>query len=125
MAVGSPAIGVPAGEYRRHISSATDPWTPIATPRACRRRGNGSRSETATRVSGVLEPGDVDAAAEAIGDDRLQRHAGRRITPDSFTHGSSAQRRQWLLRAASIAANPPTATRSAERPDRVNVAADA
>ncbi len=47
----------------------------------------------------VLEPGDVDeglAAAEAIGDDRLQRNAGRRVTPDSFTHGSSAQRQQWL-----------------------------
>jgi predicted metalloprotease len=47
----------------------------------------------------VLEPGDVDeglAAAQAIGDDRLQRNAGRRVTPDSFTHGSSAQRQQWL-----------------------------
>jgi len=47
----------------------------------------------------VLEPGDVDeglAAAEAIGDDRLQRNAGRRVTPDSFTHGSSTQRQQWL-----------------------------
>jgi predicted metalloprotease len=47
----------------------------------------------------ILEPGDVEnalAAAEAIGDDRLQRNAGRRVTPDSFTHGSSAQRQQWL-----------------------------
>jgi predicted metalloprotease len=47
----------------------------------------------------VLEPGDVEeglAAAAAIGDDRLQRNAGRRVTPDSFTHGSSAQRQQWL-----------------------------
>lgn len=53
----------------------------------------------ANRRSRVLEPGDVDeglTAAEAIGDDRLQRNAGRRVTPDSFTHGSSAQRRQWL-----------------------------
>lgn len=49
----------------------------------------------------VLEPGDVEeglAAAAAIGDDRLQQNAGRRVTPDSFTHGSSAQRRQWLRR---------------------------
>jgi predicted metalloprotease len=49
--------------------------------------------------SAVLEPGDVEeglAAAAAIGDDRLQRNAGRRVTPDSFTHGSSAQRQQWL-----------------------------
>jgi predicted metalloprotease len=47
----------------------------------------------------VLEPGDVDeglAAAQAIGDDRLQSNAGRRVTPDSFTHGSSADRQRWL-----------------------------
>lgn len=47
----------------------------------------------------VLEPGDVEeglAAAAAIGDDRLQRSAGRRVTPESFTHGSSAARRRWL-----------------------------
>lgn len=53
----------------------------------------------ANRENRVLEPGDVEeglAAAEAIGDDRLQRNAGRRVTPDSFTHGSSAQRQQWL-----------------------------
>lgn len=53
----------------------------------------------ANRRTAVLEPGDVDeglAAAEAIGDDRLQRGAGRSVTPDSFTHGSSAQRQQWL-----------------------------
>ena len=46
-----------------------------------------------------LEPGDVDeglAAAAAIGDDRLQRNAGRAVQPESFTHGSSAQRQQWL-----------------------------
>jgi len=47
----------------------------------------------------VLEPGDVEeglAAAQAIGDDRLQRNAGRRVTPDSFTHGSSTDRQRWL-----------------------------
>jgi predicted metalloprotease len=47
----------------------------------------------------VLEPGDVDeglAAAAAIGDDRLQRRAGRSVSPESFTHGTSAQRQQWL-----------------------------
>jgi predicted metalloprotease len=47
----------------------------------------------------VLEPGDVEeglAAAAAIGDDRLQRSAGRTVTPDSFTHGSSADRQRWL-----------------------------
>jgi uncharacterized protein len=47
----------------------------------------------------VLEPGDIEeglAAAQAIGDDRLQRNAGRRVTPDSFTHGSSQERAHWL-----------------------------
>jgi predicted metalloprotease len=54
----------------------------------------------ANRRNRVLEPGDADealAAAAAIGDDRLQRNAGRRVTPESFTHGSSAERRTWLL----------------------------
>jgi uncharacterized protein len=53
----------------------------------------------ANRTNRILEPGDVDealAAAQAIGDDRLQRNAGRSVTPDSFTHGSSAQRQRWL-----------------------------
>ena len=53
----------------------------------------------ANRRERVLEPGDVDeglAAAAAIGDDRLQRRAGRTISPESFTHGTSAQRQEWL-----------------------------
>ena len=55
----------------------------------------------ANRREPVLEPGDIEeglAAAAAIGDDRLQRNAGRRVTPDSFTHGSSAERQRWLER---------------------------
>jgi len=47
----------------------------------------------------LLEPGDVEeglTAAAAIGDDRLQRNAGRRVSPESFTHGSSAERQRWL-----------------------------
>lgn len=46
-----------------------------------------------------LEPGDVDqglAAAAAIGDDRLQRRAGREVVPETFTHGSAAERQRWL-----------------------------
>jgi predicted metalloprotease len=46
-----------------------------------------------------LEPGDIEnaiKAAEAIGDDRLQQRSQGRIVPDSFTHGSSAQRVRWL-----------------------------
>jgi predicted metalloprotease len=48
-----------------------------------------------------LDPGDVEEglrAAQAIGDDTLQKAAGQRVVPDSFTHGSSAQRQQWLSR---------------------------
>ncbi len=46
-----------------------------------------------------LEEGDVEEAlnaASAIGDDRLQRQSGGAVTPDSFTHGSSEQRRRWF-----------------------------
>jgi predicted metalloprotease len=51
--------------------------------------------------AGDLESGDVDEAiraSEAVGDDRLQRQAGRQVDPDTFTHGSSAQRRAWFER---------------------------
>ncbi len=46
-----------------------------------------------------LDPGDVEEAlrcAQAIGDDTLQRQAQGRVVPDSFTHGSSAQRMKWF-----------------------------
>jgi uncharacterized protein len=47
-----------------------------------------------------LEEGDVEEAmraAEAIGDDRLQRQSQGYVVPDSFTHGSSAQRVRWFM----------------------------
>jgi len=50
---------------------------------------------------GLLDAGDLESAltaANAIGDDTLQRNAGRSVTPDSFTHGTSAQRMYWLRR---------------------------
>jgi len=49
----------------------------------------------------LLESGDVEAAlnaASAIGDDRLQKQARGYVTPDSFTHGTSAQRVRWFKR---------------------------
>lgn len=55
----------------------------------------------ADRSRGVLETGDIEEglrAAAAIGDDTLQRSAGREVTPDSFTHGSSEQRVRWFRR---------------------------
>ena len=46
-----------------------------------------------------LEPGDIEEAlrcANAIGDDNLQRQAQGMVVPDSFTHGTSAQRMKWF-----------------------------
>lgn len=47
----------------------------------------------------LLETGDLEEAlraAASIGDDRIQRSAGERVDPETWTHGSSAQRRQWF-----------------------------
>src|SRR6185437_4608526 len=55
----------------------------------------------ADRTKHIIEQGDVEAAlnaASAVGDDRLQRQAGRAVVPDAFTHGSSAQRVRWFKR---------------------------
>jgi predicted metalloprotease len=49
----------------------------------------------------TLEPGDIEEALNAasrIGDDTLQRQSSGRVRPDSFTHGSSAQRQRWFAR---------------------------
>lgn len=50
---------------------------------------------------GLLEPGDAEEglrAAAAIGDDRLQQETQGRVVPESFTHGSSRERVEWLRR---------------------------
>jgi predicted metalloprotease len=55
----------------------------------------------AERVKNVIEPGDIDEAlnaASAIGDDRLQRATQGYVVPESFTHGTSAQRKSWFRR---------------------------
>ena len=59
---------------------------------------------------GVLESGDLEKAlntATAIGDDRLQKEATGRVVPDSFTHGTSAQRLYWFKRGYN-SGNPNT-----------------
>ncbi len=49
----------------------------------------------------ILEPGDLEQglkAASSVGDDTLQRREQGTVVPDSFTHGSSAQRVGWFRR---------------------------
>lgn len=58
----------------------------------------------AARDTNLMEAGDLEEgmrAAQAIGDDTLQKAAGRRPVPESFTHGTSEQRTQWLRKGLS------------------------
>ena len=48
-----------------------------------------------------LEPGDIESAisaAEAVGDDNIQRRSQGYVNQESFTHGSSAQRKEWFMK---------------------------
>jgi predicted metalloprotease len=50
-------------------------------------------------MNNILEPGDIEealGAANAIGDDRLQRQSQGEVVPDAFTHGTSEQRMYWF-----------------------------
>jgi predicted metalloprotease len=56
-------------------------------------------AQQANTLRGVLEEGDIEEglnAASAIGDDRLQQQTQGRVSPDSFTHGTSQQRVRWF-----------------------------
>jgi predicted metalloprotease len=53
----------------------------------------------AQKTKNILQPGDLEAAlraANAIGDDRLQRQSRGYVVPDAFTHGTSSQRVRWF-----------------------------
>ena len=53
----------------------------------------------ANKMKNILEPGDIEEAlkaANAIGDDRLQKQSTGTVVPDAFTHGTSAQRVYWF-----------------------------
>lgn len=60
---------------------------------------SGIWARRAEAMFGSLDPGDIEEAMNAaaqIGDDTLQREAGRTVRPDSFTHGTSEQRQRWF-----------------------------
>lgn len=55
----------------------------------------------AEKMKSMMEKGDLEEAlnaAVAVGDDRIQMKTQGRVVPDSFTHGTSAQRKSWLTR---------------------------
>jgi predicted metalloprotease len=63
----------------------------------------------AARERGAMEPGDFEegmTAAAAIGDDTLQRAGQGHVVPESFTHGTSAQRQEALMRGYNSGGNP-------------------
>lgn len=77
----------------------------------------GMWARTTDEAQHILEAGDIDsalAAASAVGDDRLQRASTGRVVPDSFKHGTSAQRVRWFRRGYDRGAIEACDTFSAE-----------
>lgn len=106
------------GHHVQHLTGATDQVQRAQQSARSQAEGNkysvalelqadcyaGVWARNAAAVSGgqvALEPGDLEEGmktAQAIGDDTLQRRGGGRVSPESFTHGSAAQRVEWLQR---------------------------
>ena len=63
----------------------------------------------ASNQSLILERGDIEEglnAASAVGDDRLQKQSQGYVVPDSFTHGTSAQRVEWFSKGLETGEMP-------------------
>ena len=101
-----------AHEVGHHIQTLTGVSNTVRQAQASSSKAEGNRYQVAMELqadcyAGVwananrdrLEAGDVQEglrAAQAIGDDTLQKQAQGYVVPESFTHGTSAQRQQWL-----------------------------
>jgi predicted metalloprotease len=88
-------LGISSGE--RHAKGATNASVRLELQADC---FAGIWTHTTGQRS-ILESGDIDSAlgaAAAVGDDRLQRAATGTVRPESWTHGSSEQRKRWFLR---------------------------
>jgi uncharacterized protein len=107
-------IYVIAHEMGHHIQDQLGTSTEVSRAQARASKTEGNRLSVqlelqadcyagvwAARNRSRLEAGDIEegmTAANAIGDDTLQKQSQGQVVPDSFTHGTSAQRMQWLRR---------------------------
>ena len=103
-----------AHEVGHHVQTITGTAERVHAERARASRAQGNALQVrmelqadcyagvwAANDKNLMEPGDMEeglTAANAIGDDTLQKAAGQRPVPESFTHGTSAQRMKWLKR---------------------------
>ena len=72
--------------------------TPVSAPCSAVRQNRKTQANNARKI---LQPGDLESglsAASAVGDDTLQKREQGTVVPDSFTHGTSAQRVRWFRR---------------------------